>query len=100
MRIFKRLISVLLVLSVFACITPVSAGVKGDMNGDGKLLISDARVVLKIAAGQKTPTVSQKTTADMDGDGKITVKDAQAVLKLCADLDPEAYQGKVAQITP
>ena len=47
MRIFKRLISVLLVLSVFACITPVSAGVKGDMNGDGKLLISDARVVLK-----------------------------------------------------
>ena len=100
MKNFKRLISVLLVLSVFACITPVSAGVKGDMNGDGKLLISDARVVLKIAAGQKTPTTSQKTSADMDGDGKITVKDAQAVLKLCADLEPEDYLGKVAQITP
>ena len=47
MKIFKRLISVLLVLSVFACITPVSAGVKGDMNGDGVADSKDIEILSK-----------------------------------------------------
>lgn len=86
-------------ISVFGGVY-VSAGVKGDMNGDGKLLLSDVRMILKIAADQKSATEAQLKTADMNGDGAITLEDAQSALKLCADLKPEKYLFKYSQITP
>lgn len=100
MKVIKRFVSVLLVLCVFACITPVSGALKGDVDGDGKLMLNDARIVLKIVAGQEVNSKAQIRLADMDGDGEITLNDVRAILKLCADLDPEDYLGKISQITP
>lgn len=99
MKLLKRLTAIILMISVFGGVY-VYAGVKGDMNGDGKLLVSDARMILKIAADQTSVTASQLKNADFNGDGAVTIEDAQSVLKLCADLSPEKYLSKYSQITP
>lgn len=99
MKITKRIIAALLILSMFLCI-PVFAADKGDVNGDGKITLTDVRLIMKFAAGQKTPTASQSKSADMNGDGEITLADAQAAIRLCADVNPEKYMQKVSQITP
>lgn len=57
-----------------------SASLLGDLDGDGKVTTVDARTILKMAAGQITPTPSQKTLADMNSDGIISVMDARDAL--------------------
>ncbi|MBR4286655.1 MAG: SH3 domain-containing protein [Clostridia bacterium] len=72
-----------LVLCISFCSTLVvysSAAVKGDLDGDGRVTTVDARIILKIAAGQIAPTASQKTLADINGDGAITVSDVRDAL--------------------
>ncbi len=77
-----------------------NAVTKGDLNLDGKVMTEDAVIALQICAGQKKPTIIQKTLADMDGDGEITTEDARLILESAADIDPEKYLYKVEQITP
>lgn len=72
-----------LVLCISFCSTLVvysSAAVKGDLDGDGKVTTVDARLILKIAAGQIAPTQTQKTLGDMNSDGIISVSDARDAL--------------------
>ena len=74
-----------LVLCISFCSTLVvysSAGVKGDLDGDGRVTTVDARLILKIAAGQITPTTSQKELGDMNGDGVVSASDARDAMYL------------------
>lgn len=100
MKITKRIFSAVMCLVLVIGVVPVYAVSKGDMNADGKILTDDARVVLKIASGQITPTGTQKYYADINGDGIINLSDAQKVLSQCADIDPDNFLGKLTQITP
>ncbi len=70
---------------------------KGDMNGDGKITISDARKVLRLAADMEEPTAEDKTYADFDGDGLITAKDAQNVLKLSVEVIGGDYRKQLIE---
>jgi hypothetical protein len=54
---------------------------KGDVNGDGAITSTDARLVLQAAAGKVTLTAEEERLADMDGDGKITPTDARLILQ-------------------
>ena len=59
----------------------------GDVNGDGKINASDARLALRISAQIDIPTADQFTAADTDGNGKITASDARKILRVAAQLD-------------
>lgn len=60
--------------------------VPGDVNGDGKLTMSDAYVIARHLAHLKKLTPEELARADIDGDGKAGIKDAmfiaQKVLRL------------------
>lgn len=60
--------------------------VKGDVNGDGKVDISDARLVLRASALLEKLTPEQKKAADINGDGEITVEDARRIMRIAAGL--------------
>ena len=64
-----------------------SAVYYGDMDDDGKITASDARIILRIGAHLTAGTVSQKKKADINGDGKINSIDARRVLRIAAKLD-------------
>ncbi len=54
---------------------------KGDVDGDGKVDVSDARAALRAAVGLEKPDAKQTAAADVDGDGKVTVNDAREILR-------------------
>ena len=60
---------------------------KGDVDGDGKLTATDARMILQYLAGLKTFKVSQMVRADFDGDFKITATDTRKILRTLAELE-------------
>lgn len=62
----------------------VTPPVSGDVDGDGKVTTTDARIVLQAAAGKETLDERQKVSADVDGDGEVTTTDAREILKKAA----------------
>ena len=60
----------------------VSATKKGDVTGDGKITVADAKWVLQAASGARTLTEAQKASADVNSDGKVSVTDAKWILQI------------------
>ena len=60
--------------------------VLGDVNGDGKVLANDARLVLRHVAKLGTLTELQMLAGDTDGNKKIEATDARIILRVAAKL--------------
>lgn len=92
----KRIISLLLCLCLLITVTPVftafadNANVKyipGDVNGDGEIRASDARLALRHSAKLETLEGTAFLAADYNNDGKVTASDARLILRVAAGLD-------------
>lgn len=59
-------------------------GTKGDVNGDGKLSVSDATAIQKYVASIDVEIIAKN--ADVNGDGKISVADATYLQKVLAGI--------------
>ena len=60
---------------------PIPENEAGDIDGNGKVDLSDAKHGLEIALGIRNITNDKIKFGDMDSDGKITLKDAVLILK-------------------
>ena len=58
----------------------------GDVNGDGKVNVRDARALLRLLAGLAEEGEIDERAADFNGDGRINVRDVRAILKWIADM--------------
>ncbi|MBR5497631.1 MAG: dockerin type I repeat-containing protein, partial [Clostridia bacterium] len=58
-----------------------------DVNSDGKITASDARLALRISANLHSPTVEERLAADYNLDGKVTASDARKILRKSANLE-------------
>ncbi len=59
----------------------VDVAALGDVNGDGEVTASDARLALRAAVKLENPTGCFRRAADMDGDGAVTAYDARSALR-------------------
>lgn len=59
---------------------------QGDVNGDGKISASDARLALRAASQLEMLSEVEKYLADVNGDGKITAADARLILNMSAEV--------------
>ena len=59
----------------------------GDVNGDGKVDVSDARQILRYAVGLDIMNENLKAIADINGDGKVDVSDAREALRKATGLE-------------
>ncbi len=90
----KKFISVL--IAIILIITPVSAFAvetenpmeiqMGDINFDGKISASDARMALRCAAKLDSSDNISMLSIDADGDGRISASDARCILRVSARL--------------
>lgn len=64
----------------------VKPSITPDINGNGMVDASDARLVLRAAAYLENLSDAQKKAADCDSDGKITASDARIILRISAKL--------------
>lgn len=89
----KKYIS--LILAILLCVSiPVisNAVLQGDVNGDGKVTASDARLVLRHSI--KLEAIENiEAIADINADGKITASDARLVLRIAAKLNTQGESG-------
>ena len=65
---------------------PFAETIKGDLDGDGVITVSDALAALRIAAKLADETDQALATGDMDSDGSITVADALRILRISVGL--------------
>lgn len=83
----KKILSLLLaVIMLFTVIIPVFAAEKGDVDGDGSITASDARIALRMAVGLDTVTDELKLLADYDESGTVDASDARILLRLSVGL--------------
>ena len=70
----------------------------GDVNSDGKVTGSDARLTLRSAAGIETLEGDALLAADIDGNGKVTANDARMILRISAKIEnPDAVNRTSAE---
>lgn len=58
----------------------------GDVDNDGRVSASDARLTLRAGAGIEKLSPLAADAADVNGDGRITAKDARSILRYAARL--------------
>ena len=69
MKIIQRITATLIIFSMMATFFQgFAAGIKGAMNKDGKLKLSDARTIMKIAAGVSKVSEEEYKKADSEID--------------------------------
>jgi hypothetical protein len=57
-------------------------GIKGDVNGDGKVTPADALYITRSVAGSITLTDAQKNILDMNSDGKVDTADVKIIMSI------------------
>ena len=57
----------------------IPGGLKGDVNGDGKVNVSDVTALINMIMGI---TTMDATVADVNGDGKVNVSDVSALINI------------------
>ncbi len=68
---------------------PQEFTMQGDMNADGSITTSDARIALRGAVGLEEMGTALRERADLDGDGNLTTADARLILRIAVGLDGE-----------
>ncbi len=67
-------------------IAPLPSFLPGDVDKDGKLTATDARLILRIAVALDRADGEIYNIADFNGDGKVTADDARSVLRRAVGL--------------
>lgn len=68
-------------------VTNYYVSVTGDLDSDGKVTASDARLILRAAAGLEDYKDAYFVAADVDSDGKISAADARTTLRVSANIE-------------
>ena len=66
---------------------PVTQGLRGDANLDGKVLANDARLVLRASAKLETLEGQAFANCDLNGDGRLLAGEARKILRYSAKLE-------------
>lgn len=83
----KKLICILLaVISLCSLTVSAAAAERGDVDFDGSVTVSDARIVLRCAVGLEMLSTEGSKLADFDGDGTVSVADARSILRVAVGL--------------
>lgn len=97
LKLYKKYVSVLLVFGML-CVGNISyAAAKGDVNGDGKINILDATMVLNYVQG-KISSIDKKA-ADVNNDGVVNILDATKLLNVVKGKDTLEDPSDVGRIS-
>lgn len=94
------LTAVLLMIITVCTLTTANAAALGDVNGDGEITASDARLALRASVNLEKLTDEQFKAADVDFNGVITASDARMTLRASVNLETlhsHSYTEKVTK---
>lgn len=91
------LLSMLLCIGSFSdvsCVDAAESEIAGDVNLDGKVTLTDAKLIMQYCNKAKKLSAVQKKNADVNGDGKINLVDAKLVMKIYNQASSQEVQQK------
>lgn len=80
------IVALVMVLVVVFMNVAFAANMLGDVNGDGQIRATDARMALRYSASLIELTPEQIKAADVNFDGKVAAVDARTILRVSASL--------------
>lgn len=86
----KKIITALVIIMIsalFAVSVSAKTYLKGDINMDGNIRASDARLALRAGAKLEKISEIQKLICDINDDGKISAADARIILRISAKIE-------------
>ena len=86
----RSILALVLALAMLAAILPAgfaATAYYGDVNGDGRVNSTDARLALRAAAKLDALKEEEFKRADVNGDGLVNSTDARSVLRMAAKLE-------------
>ena len=92
-KIIALLVSTLLLVSCFTIGAGAASAQSGDIDGDGDINSSDARLVLRYSVGLEKLNEEQIENADVNKDGAVNSADARMVLRGSVGLENTAAFG-------
>ncbi len=102
MKFSKRIMCVVLtILTVVLTVNFINvfATTEGDVNADGKVSISDVKLVFNHLSGIKLLGGEELKRADVNGDGKVTIADAKKIYIILLSRDSEEKEQGEFKIT-
>ena len=63
-------------------LTAASSGVRGDLNGDGEVDVTDVSILIDVVLGKPNDALKPGVVTDLDGNGLIDVSDVGIIIDI------------------
>lgn len=87
-KVLSIVLALVLIVLSLSCMAMAAITMPGDVNEDGKVAATDARMILQVVAGLEDESFLKNwDNADLVADGKIKATDARKILQIVAGLE-------------
>lgn len=98
-KVLSIVLSLVLIVLSLSCVAIAAVTMPGDVNEDGYVKATDARMILQVVAGlMKDTDLENKDNGDLNGDNQLKASDARMILQMVAGLENTPSDSTKAQI--
>lgn len=98
-KVLSIVLSLVIIVLSLSCVAIAAVTMPGDVNEDGKVAATDARMILQVVAGLKDESfLKNKDNAELIVDGELKASDARMILQMVAGLENTPSDSTKAQI--
>lgn len=89
-KVLSIILSLIIIVLSLSCVAIAAVTLPGDVNDDGIVAATDARMILQVVAGLKEKSfIKNFDNADVIADGELRATDARKILQIVAGLNNE-----------
>ena len=98
-KVLSIVLSLVLIVLSLSCVAMAAVTMPGDVNEDGYVKATDARMILQVVAGlMKESDLKNQDNADLNGDNQLKASDARMILQMVAGLQDSPSASSKADI--
>jgi len=87
-KVLSIVLSLVIIVLSLSCVAIAAVTMPGDVNEDGKVAATDARMILQVVAGLKDESfLKNPDNGELVADGKLKASDARMILQMVAGLE-------------
>lgn len=98
-KVLSIVLSLVIIVLSLSCVAIAAVTMPGDVNEDGKVAATDARMILQVVAGLKDESfLKNKDNAELIVDGELKASDARMILQMVAGIENAPSDSAKAEI--
>lgn len=98
-KVLSIVLSLVIIVLSLSCVAIAAVTMPGDVNEDGKVAATDARMILQVVAGLRDESfLKNKDNAELIVDGELKASDARMILQMVAGIENAPSDSAKAEI--